>query len=141
MWVITVKKLGIIFLSAIILIFCLYPVVSAEVNADNINLSDDVLSSDNHHRKWPDFHIDEVDTFKVGDPMRFHVTFNSNLDGPVKVNIDNNYTTNVYSDNGQFYITFSSCELSPGRHFFQVEYMGDEKWFYEGCAINFIVVK
>ena len=74
------KYIKIISLSIIILICCLYPVVSAEVNetGNNTNLTDDnsinLANSNNYGKKYPMFNIEGNDTFHVGDEFRFHVT-------------------------------------------------------------------
>ena len=139
------KYIKIIILSIIILICCLYPVVSAEVNetGNNTNLTDDnsinLANSNNYGKKYPMFNIEGNDTFHVGDEFRFHVTWNPEYKGPVYVNLDDEYETTVYSDNGQFYITIRGVDLSPGLHFFRVESEPDDQWFFDGASMTFIV--
>ena len=136
------KYIKILTLSIIILICCLCPVISAELNdtGDNTNLTaDNHTNLNNFGKKGVHFKIDPVDTYYVGDNMRFHVTFDPNFNGPIKINLDNYYTTTTTSNTGQFYITFESPDLAPGRHFFEVEFDGDDQWFYGYACIDFTV--
>ena len=144
------KHITIICLSMIILICCLTPVISAEINevsnnaADlNVNNTLDLNSQNNYCKKYPRFDIFFVDnpegTYSQNDDIYFEITFDSNFHGPLDIYLDKGYITTVYPDYENVVIGFVNYHLPPGKHLIEGEFKGDENFYIEYFAKDFYI--
>lgn len=139
------KYIKIITLSIIVLVLCLNPVIPAELNenGNDTNLTvDDTISLNNQNAlgmKRPNLHIDSNDVFKVGEDLKFEVSYDILFDKPVTLYLDDEYWTTVDGYVGYFIIKIGNPHLCPGQHTVTAKYDGDSKWLFESYTKEFTI--
>ena len=134
----------------IILICCLSPVISAEINEDENDAADLTANNTtdlrNHNyldKKYPRFHVFFVNNpegiYSQNDDIYFEITFDPNFHGPLDIYLDKEYITTVYPDDGNVVIGFVNYHLSPGKHRVECEFDGDDNFFIEYGGEDFYI--
>ena len=130
-------------LSIIILIFCIVPVVSAEINEYENNTGDlnayTPLNNNILSRIFPNLKILMDESFYQGDDIAFEITSTSYFEGPLKISIDDIYHTTVWPKHGYVSIKIFNLDIAPGNHKLYCEFDGDDKYFYEARVKDFTI--
>ena len=131
-------------LSIIILVFCLHPVISAELdeNGNDTKLAaDDDGLNDSYEPcvKSPHLHIDSDDVFNVGDKLSFKISYDYRFDKPVTLYLDGEYWTTVDGYVESFIIKIGNSQLSPGKHTISARYDGAGEWFHDSYTKEFFI--
>lgn len=138
-------------LSILILVCCLTPVISAEINDDdgrnsvdlNVNDTADLNNQNTLSKRYPKFHMFFVDNpdgiYSQYDDIRFEITFDPDFHGPLDIYLDKEYITTVCPDYGNVIIGFVNYHLPPGTHRIECEFKGDDNFFLEYCGASFYI--